>query len=40
MLYTHLSEYKRDLKPINMPKLKENDLNKKNWVGTRRTNEF
>ena len=26
---THLSEHKRDLKPINLAKLKEDDLNKK-----------
>ena len=30
---TRLSEYKRDLKSINMVKLKEDDLTKKNCIG-------
>ena len=32
-LNTRLSEHKRDLKPINLAKLKEDDLNKKNCIG-------
>ena len=28
-----LSEHRRDLKPINLAKLKEDDLNKKNCIG-------
>ena len=30
---TRLSENKRDLKPINLAKLKKDDLNKKNCIG-------
>ena len=30
---TRLSEHKRDLKPINLAKLKEDDLNKKKCIG-------